>query len=125
MADLDALIQICKENNLILLEDSCQSIGASYKGKSLGSIGDAGTFSFDFVKIMTCGEGGVVLTNNEEVYTRCDGYTDHGHDHIGEADRGSDKLPFIWFNYRISELNASVGLAHIRQLASSLDIPIS
>jgi len=61
MADLDSLITICKENNLVLLEDACQSIGASYKGKALGTIGDAGTFSFDFVKIMTCGEGGVVL----------------------------------------------------------------
>src|SRR5690606_32327910 len=54
MADLGALQQICKEHNLILLEDACQSIGASYKGKMLGTIGDAGTFSFDFVKTMTC-----------------------------------------------------------------------
>src|SRR5215211_8421135 len=50
MADMDALQVICKEHNLLLLEDACQSIGASYKGKSLGTIGDAGTFSFDFVK---------------------------------------------------------------------------
>src|SRR5215211_3659671 len=50
MADMDALQLICKEHNLLLLEDACQSIGASYKGKSLGTIGDAGTFSFDFVK---------------------------------------------------------------------------
>src|SRR6476620_2004587 len=55
MADLDALQAICKEHNLILLEDACQSIGGTYKGKSLGTIGDAGTFSFDFVKKMTCG----------------------------------------------------------------------
>src|SRR5258705_10818151 len=122
MADLDALIVICKENNLILLEDACQSIGASYKGRSLGTIGDAGTFSFDFVKIMTCGEGGVVLTNNEEVYIKCDGYTDHGHDHMGGADRGADKHPFIGFNYRISELHAAVGLAQIRKLDQFLAI---
>jgi 8-amino-3,8-dideoxy-alpha-D-manno-octulosonate transaminase len=122
MADLDALITICKENNLILLEDACQSIGASYKGKSLGTIGDAGTFSFDFVKIMTCGEGGVVLTSNEDVYTKCDGYTDHGHDHKGGADRGADQHPFIGYNYRISELHAAVGLAQIRKLDSFLDI---
>src|SRR5689334_11293033 len=49
MADLDALQAICKKHNLFLLEDACQSFGASYKGKALGSIGDAGTFSFDFV----------------------------------------------------------------------------
>src|SRR5439155_16188412 len=50
MADLDTLTEICKEYNLFLLEDACQSIGAAYKGKYLGTIGDAGAFSFDFVK---------------------------------------------------------------------------
>jgi len=65
MADLDALMAICKEHNLILLEDACQSIGASYKGKKLGTIGDAGTFSFDFVKTITCAEGGAVLTTTK------------------------------------------------------------
>src|SRR6476660_4672255 len=54
MADLDALKAICKEHNLVLLEDACQSIGGTYKGQQLGTIGDAGTFSFDFVKTMTC-----------------------------------------------------------------------
>ncbi|MFI5129435.1 MAG: DegT/DnrJ/EryC1/StrS family aminotransferase [Chitinophagales bacterium] len=122
MADLDTLMAICKESHLILLEDACQSIGASYKGRALGTIGDAGTFSFDFVKIMTCGEGGVVLTNSEDVYIKCDGYTDHGHDHKGGADRGADQHPFVGYNYRISELHAAVGLAQIRKLDSFLDI---
>lgn len=121
MADMDALQSICKENNLVLLEDACQSIGATYKGKSLGTIGDAGTFSFDFVKTMTCGEGGVVLTNNEDVYTKCDGYTDHGHDHKG-ADRGADLHPFLGYNFRISELHAAVGLAQVRRVDEFLAI---
>lgn len=119
MADLDALVAICKEYNLILLEDACQSIGASYKGKQLGTIGHAGTFSFDFVKTMTCAEGGVVMTNNEDVYIKSDGYTDHGHDHKG-ADRGADLHPFIGYNYRISELHAAVGLAQIKRLPEFL-----
>lgn len=121
MADMDALVSICKEHNLILLEDACQSIGASYKGKKLGTIGNAGTFSFDFVKTITCGEGGAVLTNNEDVYIKCDGYTDHGHDHKG-VDRGADLHPFIGYNYRISELHAAVGLAQIRKLDQFLTI---
>jgi 8-amino-3,8-dideoxy-alpha-D-manno-octulosonate transaminase len=121
MADIDALMAICKEHKLILLEDACQSIGATYKGKSVGTIGDAGTFSFDFVKTMTCGEGGVVMTNNKDVYTKCDGYTDHGHDHMG-ADRGADLHPFIGYNYRISELHAAVGLAQIRKVDKVLAI---
>lgn len=121
MADLDALISICKEHQLILLEDACQSIGATYKGKHLGTIGDAGTFSFDFVKTMTCGEGGVVMTNREDLYIKSDGYTDHGHDHKG-ADRGADLHPFIGYNYRISELHAAVGLAQVRRLPEFLSI---
>lgn len=121
MADMDALQAICKEHNLLLLEDACQSIGATYKGKSLGTIGNAGTFSFDFVKTMTCGEGGVVLTNNEDVYNKCDGYTDHGHDHKG-VDRGADLHPFLGYNFRISELHAAVGLAQIKRVDEFLSI---
>jgi 8-amino-3,8-dideoxy-alpha-D-manno-octulosonate transaminase len=121
MADLDALVSICHEHKLILLEDACQSIGATYKGKHLGTIGKAGTLSFDFVKTMTCGEGGVVLTSDQDVYTKCDGYTDHGHDHLG-VDRGADLHPFIGYNYRISELHAAVGLAQIKRLPEFLSI---
>lgn len=119
MADMDALLNICKEHQLLLLEDACQSIGASYKGIHLGTIGHAGTFSFDFVKTMTCAEGGVVMTNDENVFTNSDGFTDHGHDHKG-ADRGADLHPFIGYNYRISELHAAVGLAQIKRLPEFL-----
>lgn len=121
MADMDALVTICNEHDLFLLEDACQSIGATYKGKHLGTIGDAGTFSFDFVKTMTCAEGGVVMMNNEELYSKTDGYTDHGHDHKG-VDRGADLHPFIGYNYRISELHAAVGLAQIKRLEEFLTI---
>ena len=116
MADMDEIIAICKEYDLLSLEDACQSIGASYKGKYLGTIGDAGTFSFDFVKIITCGEGGAVLTNKEDVHIKCDGYSDHGHDHKGGADRGADLHPFLGYNFRMSELHAAVGLAQIKRL---------
>jgi len=121
MADLDALKAICDEHNLILLEDACQSIGGTYKGKALGTIGHAGTFSFDFVKTITCGEGGVVMTNNQEVYTKADAFTDHGHDHLG-VDRGADLHPMLGYNFRISELHAAVGLAQIRKLDTFLAI---
>ena len=121
MADIDALQTICAAHNLLLLEDACQSIGATYKGKRLGTIGDAGTFSFDFVKTITCAEGGAVMTNREDVYISSDGYTDHGHDHKG-VDRGADLHPFIGYNFRISELHAAVGLAQIKKLDSFLSI---
>ena len=57
MANLDALKQICDKYNLVLVEDACQAIGGTYKGKPLGTIGDLGCFSFDYVKTVTCGEG--------------------------------------------------------------------
>lgn len=121
MADMDALQAICKEHNLLLLEDACQAFGGSYKGKKLGTIGDAGTFSFDFVKTITCAEGGAIVTNNKDTYIKCDGISDHGHDHIGN-DRGAELHPFIGYNYRISELHAAVGLAQIKRLPEFLAI---
>ncbi|GAC1605264.1 MAG: DegT/DnrJ/EryC1/StrS family aminotransferase [Chitinophagaceae bacterium] len=121
MADMDALMTICKEHNLVLLEDACQSIGASYKGRKLGTIGDAGTFSFDFVKTITCAEGGAVMTSREDVFIKSDGYSDHGHDHQG-IDRGADLHPFLGYNFRISELHAAVGLAQIQKMDQFLDI---
>ena len=121
MADLDELLEICRKYHLLLLEDACQSIGAKYKDKYVGTIGNAGTFSFDFVKTITCGEGGAVMTNDENIYVKCDGYSDHGHDHKG-VDRGADLHPFLGYNFRISELHAAVGLAQIKRLHEFLTI---
>ncbi len=121
MADLDALAAICEQHKLVLLEDACQSFGGTYKGRPLGTIGHAGTFSFDFVKTITCGEGGGIVTNSKDVYVKCDAFSDHGHDHLG-VDRGADEHPFIGYNYRISELHAAVGLAQLRKLEQFLAI---
>ncbi|WP_460218576.1 DegT/DnrJ/EryC1/StrS family aminotransferase [Psychroserpens sp. MEBiC05023] len=115
MANLDALTSICKAHNLVLIEDSSQATGATYNGKPLGSIGDLGCLSLDFVKIITAGEGGAVLTNNEAYYRHADHYSDHGHDHIGN-DRGAESHPFLGYNFRISELHAAVGLAQLKRL---------
>lgn len=115
MANLDALKNICEKNNLILIEDSSQATGATYKGKPLGSIGDLGCLSLDFVKIITAGEGGVVLTNNPKYALHADHFSDHGHDHKG-TDRGAETHPFLGYNFRISELHAAVGLAQINRL---------
>ncbi|PCE64059.1 DegT/DnrJ/EryC1/StrS family aminotransferase [Sediminicola luteus] len=115
MADLARLKAICKTHNLLLLEDACQAIGGSFDGIPLGAYGDLGCFSFDFVKTITCGEGGAVITNNASYYTHADHFSDHGHDHVGN-DRGAESHPFLGYNYRISELNAAVGVAQIDRL---------
>ena len=121
MANLDALQKICDTHGLLLLEDACQAIGGSYQGKPLGSIGDLGCFSFDYVKTITCGEGGAVITNNETYYQNAHKYSDHGHDHIGK-DRGAEQHPFLGYNFRISEMNAAVGLAQLSRLDDFLAI---
>jgi 8-amino-3,8-dideoxy-alpha-D-manno-octulosonate transaminase len=121
MADLKALKEICDNHGLILIEDACQAIGGSFEGKPLGSYGDIGCFSFDYVKTITCGEGGGLITNNKDFYTNADHYSDHGHDHIGN-DRGAETHPFLGYNYRISELHAAVGLAQIKRLDDFLAI---
>ena len=121
MADLGALKAICDKHNFILLEDACQAIGGTYQGKSLGSYGDLGCFSFDYVKTITCGEGGAVLTNNEKYALNADHYQDHGHDHVGK-DRGAETHPFLGYNFRISELNAAVGVAQLDKLDGILKL---
>ena len=120
MADLKALKAICVKHNLLLLEDACQAIGGTFEGKPLGTYGDLGCFSFDFVKTITCGEGGAIVTNNQAYYTNADHYSDHGHDHIG-SDRGAETHPFLGYNYRISELHAAVGIAQLGRLDSFLE----
>ncbi|MFB9054848.1 DegT/DnrJ/EryC1/StrS family aminotransferase [Formosa undariae] len=115
MARLKELKEICDTHNLKLIEDACQAIGGTYEGKPLGSYGDVGCFSFDFVKTITAGEGGAIITNNDEYATWADNYSDHGHDHVG-SDRGAESHPFLGYNFRISELHAAVGLAQVRRL---------
>jgi len=121
MADLDALKAICEKHDVYLLEDACQAFAGTYKGKALGSIGDVGCFSFDYVKTITCGEGGAMITNNDKFALHADHYSDHGHDHVGN-DRGAESHPFIGYNFRISELNAAVGLAQIRRIDNFIAI---
>ena len=120
MARIDQLKTICDENKLVLIEDACQSLGASHEGKCAGTFGHAGCFSFDPVKTVTCGEGGAVITSDQDTYFKAQAYADHGHDHIG-PDRGLEGHPFLGMNYRISEMNAAVGLAQLRKLDAILN----
>jgi len=118
---MDAIKAVCDKHNLVLLEDACQATGATYKGQALGTIGQVGTFSFDSVKTISCGEGGAVLTNDETIYNNAHMFSDHGHDHIG-MDRGAESHPIMGSNFRISEMNAAVGVAQWKKLDRILDI---
>ena len=114
-ANMDEIMAVVKEHNLILVEDAGQAFAASYKGTATGLFGKAGAYSFDFFKIATAGEGGILVTNDESTYKLADSYCDHGHDHVGN-NRGMENHPIIGFNYRISELHAAVGAAQTRKV---------
>lgn len=114
-ADIGAIQELCNEQGITLVEDAGQALGAFYKGKSVGLFGKAGAFSFDFFKITTAGEGGLTITNDEEVYHHLEQVSDHGHDHTG-SNRGMEQHPILGSNFRISELHAAVGLAQMRKI---------
>ncbi|MGZ4036679.1 MAG: DegT/DnrJ/EryC1/StrS family aminotransferase [Bacteroidia bacterium] len=120
MADMDAIMKVVNDNKLVLVEDAGQAFASSYKGTYTGLFGKAGSYSFDFFKIATAGEGGVLVTNDEDIYKKADVYSDHGHDHIG-AVRGMENHPYLGFNYRIGELNAAVGVAQTRKVPGIRD----
>ncbi len=114
-ADMDSIMAVINKHKLILVEDAGQSFASSYKGTYTGLFGKAGSYSFDFFKIATAGEGGVLVTNDESIYKKADVYSDHGHDHVGN-NRGMEDHPYLGFNYRISELHAAVGVAQTRKV---------
>lgn len=113
-ADMDSIMDVCKRNNLTLIEDAGQAFGASYKGTSVGLFGKAGAFSFDFFKLTTSAEGGLCITNNKEIYETIDRFSDHGHTHVG-SNRGMEQHPIFGSNYRISELHAAIGAEQIKK----------
>jgi 8-amino-3,8-dideoxy-alpha-D-manno-octulosonate transaminase len=104
-----------------VLEDTAQAAGARLGGQHLGTFGHFGTFSFDSVKTMTTGEGGMVITNEEELWRNCSEYHDHGHDHaVNPGGRGGEGRRFIGFNYRMMELQGAIGLAQLAKLDSMI-----
>jgi perosamine synthetase len=113
--DMDALVEICKKNNLFLLEDCAEAIGTLYKGKHVGTFGDVSTFSFFGNKTITTGEGGMVITNDETLHDRAVHFKGQGlakhrqywHDVIG-------------YNYRMTNICAALGLAQLENVASVL-----
>jgi len=115
-ARIEEIVKVAKKHNLLVLEDNAQSCGGSYKGKKLGTFGDMGTFSFDYVKTMTTGEGGMVITDNKELADRAEWYHDHGHDHNPNVGRGDEGRSILGFNYRMSELQGALGLAQLKKL---------
>lgn len=120
-ADMDCILAIARQHGLFVLEDAAQAFGGTYKGRPLGTLGDAGIFSFDFAKNITTGEGGAIVTNRREVYESARAYHDHGHDYNPAFPRGRDTRSRPGFNFRMTEVQAVLGLAQLNKLDFILD----
>jgi len=118
-ADLDALQAIADKHNLLLIEDTAQAFGGSYKGKRLGTIGVLGTYSFNIFKTINAGDGGMVVTDDEELYKQAFAFHDQGHFPLRMGVEVGNRA-VIGQNFRMTELNAAVLLAQFRKLEKIL-----
>lgn len=118
-ARIDQIMSIADKHNIPVVEDTAQAAGATWRNKHLGTFGKCGTFSFDAVKTMTTGEGGMVITDDEKLWRHMSEYHDHGHDHVpNPGGRGGEGRNFIGFNYRMMELQGAIGIAQLARLDS-------
>ncbi|NTW10294.1 MAG: DegT/DnrJ/EryC1/StrS family aminotransferase, partial [Chlorobiaceae bacterium] len=113
---MDEIEEICRKNGLILIEDAAQALGASYRGRKLGTIGSVGSFSFDAGKTLHTGEGGMIVTNDKEIYDRAAEFSDHGHMHVPGLPRGKDPRRAKGLNLRISEVTSAIGIAQLSRI---------
>ena len=116
-ARIEAIKAIADRHHIPVIEDTAQAAGGRLQGRHLGSFGAIGTFSFDAVKTMTTGEGGMCITSDAALWQRMSEYQDHGHDHAANpGGRGGEGRPFIGFNYRMMEIQGAIGLAQLAKL---------
>jgi len=115
-ADMDAINDLAKEYGLYVIEDAAEAHGAEYKDKKVGSLGTCGMFSFYGNKIITTGEGGMIITNNENLYEKAKFLRDHA--------MSKEKRYWhteIGFNYRMTNIQAALGLAQLERIDELLD----
>ena len=118
--DLESLTAIARKHNLVLIEDAAQAFGGTYRGKRLGTVGDAGIYSFNIFKIINAGDGGMMVTNDESYYKRSFSYHDQGHlPSRSGAEIGNRSV--IGQNFRMNELTGAVLLAQFRKLGMILE----
>lgn len=116
-ARIEEIKAIADRHRIPVIEDTAQAPGAAIQGRKCGSFGACGTFSFDPVKTMTTGEGGMIVTNDEDLWRKMSEYHDHGHDHVvNPGGRGGEGRSFVGFNFRMMELQGAIGLAQLAKL---------
>lgn len=113
--EMDTILKIAKKHKLIVIEDACHALGATYRNKKIGNIGDMTVFSFHPVKSITTGEGGAILTNNNKFYQKLISLRSHG---IKKDKNGKNVMTDLGFNYRLSDIHASLGISQLDRLDS-------
>jgi len=108
-ADMEKILKICESHNLLLIEDAAQALGAEFNNKKVGSFGICGIFSFYPTKNITTGEGGMIVTNDENVAERCRRIRNHGEYQRYFVDS-------LGYNYRMTEIAAAIGLVQFKKL---------
>ena len=116
--DMDAIMDIAGKHNLLIIEDGAHALGASYKGRKIGSIAHMTCFSFHPVKPITTGEGGMVVTNSEELYKRLILFRSHGitRDETMMTEQQGDwyyQQLELGYNYRITDISCALGLSQM------------
>ncbi|AGB42136.1 UDP-4-keto-6-deoxy-N-acetylglucosamine 4-aminotransferase [Halobacteroides halobius DSM 5150] len=119
--DLDEIHQIAEEYDLIVIEDSAHSLGATYKGRKMGGLSDMSIFSFHPVKHITTGEGGMITTNSKELYNKLIQFRTHGitkseDNYINESHgKWYHEQQFLGYNYRMTDIQAALGISQLRK----------
>jgi len=113
--DMDAINSVARKHNLIVIEDCAQSHGTRYKGKSVGTFSNYGCYSFNEFKHIACGDGGLIITDNEQIAAKLRQATDKAYSRVPGARR---EPTFLANNYRMTELQGAVGIAQLRKLPS-------
>jgi dTDP-4-amino-4,6-dideoxygalactose transaminase len=119
-ADMDAIMLIAKKHKLKVIEDCAQAPMGKYKGKYVGTIGDIGVFSLNYHKHIHTGEGGVIITNDASLAERCQLIRNHA-ENIVEAKGVNDITNMIGYNYRMTEIEAAIGIEQLKKLPSLLE----
>ncbi len=120
-ARIESIMAVANEAGIPVLEDTAQAAGCRLNGRHLGTFGKCGTFSFDPVKTLTTGEGGMIITDDQELWRTMSEYHDHGHDHVANpGGRGGEGRRFIGDNYRMMELQGAIGLAQLDKLEAMI-----
>ncbi|MEK6372181.1 MAG: DegT/DnrJ/EryC1/StrS family aminotransferase [Acidobacteriota bacterium] len=115
-ADMDALLVLARLHKLKVIEDAAQALGVRYRGRPVGSIGDAGVFSLTEMKTITCGEGGVLVTDDPAIALKARLIRNHGEAAAGHDWSDDELLNIVGLNFRLTEIQAAVALAQLEAL---------